>query len=31
MKLTLTTSFYNSEEFVEQLYNNILSQTYKNW
>ena len=31
MKLTLTTSFFNSEEFVEQLYNNILSQTYKNW
>ena len=31
MKFTLTTSFYNGEPFVEQLYNNILSQTYKNW
>ena len=31
MKFTLTTSFYNGEEFVNQLYNNILSQTYKNW
>ena len=31
MKLTLTTSFYNHSEFVNQLYENILSQTYKNW
>jgi teichuronic acid biosynthesis glycosyltransferase TuaG len=31
MKFTLTTSFYNGEQFVEQLYENILTQTYRNW
>ena len=31
MKFTLVTSFYNGENFIEQLYEKIKSQTYKNW
>ena len=31
MKFTLVTSFYNGENFIEQLYERIKSQTYKNW
>lgn len=31
MKFSLTTSFYNGEEFIRKLYKNIISQTYKNW
>ena len=31
MKFTLLTSFYNGENFIEQLYEKIKSQTYKNW
>jgi glycosyltransferase involved in cell wall biosynthesis len=31
MKFTLLTSFYNGENFIEQLYKKIKSQTYKNW
>jgi glycosyltransferase involved in cell wall biosynthesis len=31
MKFTLITSFYNGSEFIEQLYEKIKQQTYKNW
>lgn len=31
MKFSVITSFYNTEEYVEQLYNSLLSQTYQNW
>lgn len=31
MKFTLVTSFYNGEQFVNQLYDKIKLQTYKNW
>lgn len=31
MKFTLTTSFYNGEQFIDFLYDKIKSQTYKNW
>lgn len=31
MKFTLVTSFYNGESFIDQLYEKIKSQTYKNW
>ena len=31
MKFSVITSFYNTEKYVEQLYNSLLSQTYQNW
>jgi len=31
MKFTIFTSFYNYLDNVEELYNSIVSQTYKNW
>lgn len=31
MKFSLITSFYNTSEYVDKLYNSILSQTYQNW
>lgn len=31
MKFTLVTSFYNGSQFVNNLYNKVLSQTYTNW
>jgi len=31
MKFSIVTSFYNTEKYVEQLYNSLLSQTYQNW
>ena len=31
MKFTLTTSFYNGEQFIDILYDKIKNQTYKNW
>ena len=31
MKFSLITSFYNTSEYVEKLYNSLSSQTYQNW
>ena len=31
MKFSLITSFFNTSEYVDKLYNSILSQTYQNW
>ena len=31
MKFSIVTSFYNTSEYVEKLYNSLLSQTYQNW
>lgn len=31
MKLSIVTSFYNSENYIEDLSESILSQTYNNW
>jgi len=31
MKFSLSTSFYNTKEYVHDIYNSLLSQTYKNW
>lgn len=31
MKFSLITSFFNTAEYVDKLYNSILSQTYQNW
>ena len=31
MKFSLITSFFNTTEYVDKLYNSILSQTYQNW
>lgn len=31
MKFTIFTSFYNYLDNIEELYNSIVSQTYKNW
>lgn len=31
MKFSITTTFYNNENYVNQIYNCILSQTYTNW
>lgn len=31
MRLTLTTAFYNNCQYVQNLYNAIKAQTYKNW
>ena len=31
MKLSIVTSYYNSEEFIDEQAKSILSQTYKNW
>jgi len=31
MKLSIVTSFYNSEAYIEEQSNSILSQSYKNW
>jgi glycosyltransferase involved in cell wall biosynthesis len=31
MKFSIVTSFYNTSEYVDKLYNSVLSQTYQNW
>lgn len=31
MKFSIVTSFFNTEKYVEQLYDSVLSQTYQNW
>jgi len=31
MKFSIATSFFNTSEYVEKLYDSILSQTYQNW
>jgi len=31
MKFTFVTSFYNTEKYIQGLYESLLSQTYTNW
>lgn len=31
MKFTFVTSFYNTEKYIQDLYDSLLSQTYTNW
>ena len=31
MKFTFVTSFYNTENYIQELYDSIKSQTYTNW
>ena len=31
MKFSIVTSFYNTSEYVNKLYDSLLSQTYQNW
>ena len=31
MKFTFVTSFYNTENYIKELYDSIKSQTYTNW